>query len=185
MDEAQQKTLLTFARETIRAHLAGDESPPLPVVEIDAARFGGVFVTLRNRGVLRGCIGRFSSKSGLAETVREMAIAALDDPRFRDRPVTAAELPELTIEISVLSPMHRTSDPLSLELGVHGILVRRGYQSGCFLPQVATEQKWSKEQFLSHCCAGKAGLPPDAWKDPAAEVSLFSAEVFGETESGA
>ena len=184
MDEAQHKTLLTFARETIRAHLTEGKPPPLPEIEIEAARFGGAVVTLRNGRMLRGCIGRFSASASLAETVHEMAIAALDDPRFRDRPVTTAELPELTIEISVLSPMHRTSDPLSLELGVHGILIRKGYQSGCFLPQVATEQKWNKEQFLSHCCAGKAGLPADAWKDPTAEVSLFSAEVFGEDEPG-
>jgi len=182
MDEAQHKTLLTFARETIRARLTGGEPPPPPAVEIEAARFGGAFVTLHNGRMLRGCIGRFGASASLAETVREMALAALDDPRFRSHPVTAAELPELTIEISVLSPMRRTADPLSLELGVHGILIRKGDQSGCFLPQVATEQKWSKEQFLSHCCAGKAGLPPDAWKGPDAEVFLFSAEVFGEAE---
>jgi len=86
--------------------------------------------------------------------------------------------------ISVLSPMQRTKDPLSLELGVHGILIQRGGRSGCFLPQVAPEQQWTKEQFLSYCCSHKAGLSPDAWNDPATEVYLFSAEVFGEREHG-
>lgn len=183
MDKTQQTTLLQFARDTIHARLTGGDSSPQPEIEAVSAEFGGAFVTLRNHGALRGCIGRFSKGNDLVGTIRDMAIAALDDPRFRDRPVTADELPELTIEISVLSPMKRTADPLSLELGVHGIWIRSGYKSGCFLPQVATEQHWSKEQFLSYCCSGKAGLPPDAWKDPDTEIFLFSAEVFGETES--
>jgi len=182
MNTTQQKTLLKFAREIIHARLTGGESPPLPKIETESAECGGAFVTLRNQGTLRGCIGRFSSGSNLAGTIRDMAIAALDDPRFRDRPVTADELGDLMIEISVLSPMRRTADPLSLELGVHGIWIRSGFKSGCFLPQVATEQNWSKEQFLSYCCSGKAGLPADAWKDPDTEVFLFSAEVFSEVE---
>jgi uncharacterized protein len=79
----------------------------------------------------------------------------------------------------VLSPLERTTDPLSLRLGVDGIYIRRGYAAGCFLPQVATETGWTTEEFLSQCCSHKAGLPPDAWKDPKTEVYLFTAEVFG------
>ena len=180
MDETQRQTLLTLARETIRAHLTDQPPPALPEIESDPATFGGAFVTLKNAGRLRGCIGRFDPDTGLAETIQKMAVAALGDPRFHDLPVTAEELPRITIEISVLSPMKRTTDPLSLELGVHDIFIRRGSASGCFLPQVATEQRWTKEQFLSRCCSGKAGMKPDAWKDPDTEVHLFSAEVFGE-----
>ena len=120
----------------------------------------------------------------MLESVKEMAIAATQDFRFATNPVSKAELPSIDIEISVLSPLARTDDPLSLELGRHGIYIKNGYRAGCFLPQVATETGWSKQEFLSHCCGGKAGLPADAWKDPRTEVYLFTAEVFGERELG-
>ena len=90
------------------------------------------------------------------------------------------ELQDVNVEISVLSPLERTNDPLSIELGVHGIYIRSGFSSGCFLPQVATETGWSKEEFLSNCASHKAGLPPDAWRDPDTEVLTFTAEVFRE-----
>ena len=183
MDEAQRKDLLAFARAMIRARLTAGDAPPPPKLDAASSRCSGAFVTLHNRGRLRGCIGRFAGGVDLVETVRDMAIAAMGDPRFFHEPVTAAELPEIVIEISVLSPMERAKDPLSLEVGVHGLLIRHGGRSGCFLPQVATEQRWTKEQFLSYCCSHKAGLPADAWKDPEAEVFLFSAEVFGEKDS--
>jgi AmmeMemoRadiSam system protein A len=116
----------------------------------------------------------------LIELVVEMAEAsASKDPRFFDHPLSVRDLGNLEIEISVLSPLARTDDPLSLRLGVDGIYIKRGYAAGCFLPQVATETGWSKEEFLSFCCSHKAGLPPDAWKDPKTEVYLFTAEVFG------
>jgi AmmeMemoRadiSam system protein A len=114
------------------------------------------------------------------ELVVEMAKAsATSDPRFFADPVTADELEQLDVEISVLSPLKRTDEPLSLRLGVDGIYIKKGCVSGCFLPQVATETGWSKEEFLSYCCAHKAGLGADAWQDAATEVYLFSAEVFG------
>jgi uncharacterized protein (TIGR00296 family) len=93
--------------------------------------------------------------------------------------LTVDELNQLGIEISVLSPLERTDDPLSLRPGTDGIYIKKGFASGCFLPQVATEAGWSKEEFLSYCCAHKAGLSSDAWKDPDTEVYLFTAEVFG------
>jgi AmmeMemoRadiSam system protein A len=112
--------------------------------------------------------------------VVEMAQAsATGDPRFLDDPITPDELPNLDIEISVLSPLKKTTDPLSLRLGVDGIYIKRGLYSGCFLPQVAEETGWTKEEFLSYCCSHKAGLPADAWKDPKTDVFLFTAEVFG------
>lgn len=139
----------------------------------------GCFVTLKTRDRLRGCIGQFISDRPLIELVAEMAEASVaKDPRFIDHRITPGELDDLDIEISVLSPLKRTSDPLSLRLGVDGIYIKRGYASGCFLPQVATETGWDAEQFLSYCCSHKAGLPPEAWKDSRTEVYLFTAEVF-------
>ena len=112
--------------------------------------------------------------------VVEMAKAsATGDARFFDNQITPDDLPNLDIEISVLSPLKKTADPLSLRLGVDGIYIKKGHLSGCFLPQVAEETGWSKEEFLSYCCSHKAGLPEDAWRDPKTEVFLFSAEVFG------
>jgi uncharacterized protein (TIGR00296 family) len=105
--------------------------------------------------------------------------SATGDPRFFADPIAPDELNELDIEISVLSPLQRTDNPLGLRLGVDGIYIKRGRASGCFLPQVATETGWSKEEFLSYCCAHKAGIAPDAWRQPGTEVYLFSAEVFG------
>jgi AmmeMemoRadiSam system protein A len=116
----------------------------------------------------------------LIELVVEMAKAsATGDPRFFSDPIRPEELGQLDVEISVLSPLKRTDDPLSLRLGIDGIYIKLGSASGCFLPQVATETDWSKEEFLSYCCAHKAGLPADAWKDPNTEVYLFTADIFG------
>ncbi len=141
----------------------------------------GVFVTLRSGETLRGCIGRFDPSEPLRELIPEMAVsAATQDPRFAANRITSEELPGVTMEISVLSPLEKTDDPMSIELGVHGIYIRKGFQSGCFLPQVATETGWSKEEFLSNCASHKAGLSPDAWRDPETEVLIFTAEVFSE-----
>jgi AmmeMemoRadiSam system protein A len=180
MNDTQKQTLLKVARDTVEAGLTGGKvlKPTSDDSELNAAC--GCFVTLKNQGRLRGCIGQFTSEMPLIELVVEMAKAsATSDPRFFADRITADELPQLDIEISVLSPLQLTREPLSLRLGVDGIYIKRGIASGCFLPQVATETGWSKEEFLSSCCAHKAGLPPDAWKDPKTEVYLFTAEVFG------
>jgi AmmeMemoRadiSam system protein A len=140
---------------------------------------------LKARGNLRGCIGQFTSDRPLVELVVEMAEAsASKDPRFFGHPLTAKDLRDLDIEISVLSPLERTDNPLGLRLGVDGIYIKRGHASGCFLPQVATETGWTTEEFLSYCCSHKAGLAPDAWKDPKTEIYLFTAEVFGTSPEG-
>ena len=139
----------------------------------------GCFVTLKNRGELRGCIGQFVVDKPLIETVGQMAVsAATGDPRFLNNPITVDELDELDLEISVLSPLKKIDDPMSLRLGVDGIYIKKGFASGCFLPQVATETGWSEEEFLSYCCAHKAGLKPDAWKDDDTDVFLFTAEIL-------
>jgi len=180
MNEAQKKILLKTARDTVEAVI---KRQPTEKAESDDPELNapcGCFVTLKNHGRLRGCIGQFISESPLIELVVEMAKAsATSDPRFFADPITADELEQLDVEISVLSPLERTSDPLSLRLGVDGIYIKKGRASGCFLPQVATETGWSKEEFLSYCCAHKAGLAADAWKEPETEVYLFTADVFG------
>jgi AmmeMemoRadiSam system protein A len=180
MDEPQKQTLLTVARDTVEAVITGEQIPKPKADDPELNAHCGCFVTLKNKGRLRGCIGQFTSESPLIELVSEMAKAsATGDPRFFANPITPGELEELDIEISVLSPLQRTDDPLSLRLGVDGIYIKKGRTSGCFLPQVATETGWSKDEFLSYCCAHKAGLPADAWKEPQTEVYLFTAEAFG------
>ena len=185
LSDTERKTLLRVAREAASAAVG---HAPLPKVTVESEALEapcGTFVTLKNRGRLRGCIGCFAGRGPLVETVQQMAVAAAtQDPRFRDRPVTASELAELDVEISVLRPMEPVADPLKeIELGRHGIYVKGPTGGGCFLPQVATETGWSLEKFLSECCAGKAGLPPDAWQWPSVQVFRFEAEVFGERES--
>ncbi len=180
MNDTQKQRLLTVARDTVEAVINGEpaERPQSDDPELNATC--GCFVTLKNKGRLRGCIGQFTSENPLIELVGQMAKAsATGDPRFFADPISAGELKNLDIEISVLSPLQRTDDPLSLRLGVDGIYIKQGRASGCFLPQVATETGWTKEEFLSYCCSHKAGLAPDAWKDPETEVSLFTADVFG------
>ncbi len=180
MNDAQKQTLLKVARDTVEAVIKRQpaEKPQSNDPELNVPC--GCFVTLKNKGRLRGCIGQFTSESPLIELVAEMAKAsATGDPRFFADPITAGELDQLDVEISVLSPLERTDEPLSLRLGIDGIYIKNGRTSGCFLPQVATETGWSKEEFLSYCCAHKAGLAADAWRDPETEVNLFTADVFG------
>ena len=180
MNQKQKDALLNIVRGSVKAAVTGIafDEPASDDSELNA--HCGCFVTLKNHARLRGCIGQFTSESPLIELVADMAkSSATGDPRFVAEPITADELEKLDIEVSVLSPLKRTDDPLSLRLGVDGIYIKSGYTSGCFLPQVATETGWSKEKFLSYCCEHKAGLAPDAWKEEDTEVYLFDAEVFG------
>ena len=180
MNDSQKRTLLGVARNSVEAAINRGPIPEPTSDEPELNAHCGCFVTLKNHERLRGCIGQFISEMPLIELVAQMAKAsATGDPRFFADPITANELDQLDIEISVLSPLKRTDEPLSLRPGIDGIYIKRGGASGCFLPQVATETGWSKEEFLSYCCAHKAGLTPDAWKDSDTEVYLFTADVFG------
>ena len=135
----------------------------------------GAFVSLHKHGHLRGCIGHFGEDYPLHEIVAEMArAAAFEDPRFM--PVTRDELDDLDIEISVLTPMRRIQSLDEFELHRHGIYIKKGYRSGTFLPQVADEVNWTKEEFVGHCSQDKAGLGWDGWKD--AELYIYEAIVF-------
>jgi AmmeMemoRadiSam system protein A len=180
MNEIQKKTLLKAAKEAVESAVRRNSVPEPVTDDVELLGEQGCFVTLKTGEQLRGCIGQFTADRPLIEMVSQMAVSScLHDPRFVGSRITPQELTELEIEISVLSPMVRTDDPLSLHLGVDGIYITDGVRSGCFLPQVATETGWDAKQFLSYCCAHKAGLPADAWKGPDVEVYLFTAEVFG------
>ncbi len=136
----------------------------------------GVFVTLKRRGQLRGCIGCIKDIKPLYKLVGEMAAAAaFHDPRFN--PITEAELSDLEVEISVLTRMKRTKAVEEIEVGKHGILIEKGFHSGLLLPQVATEYGWDRKTFLERTCL-KSGLPKDAWKDQDTRIYSFSADVF-------
>ena len=179
MNAEQKKTLLRTAKEAVDAAI--NRCQPSQPCSDDAAlnEHCGCFVTLKNAGRLRGCIGQFTADQPLIQLVVRMAKASsTQDSRFFHDPIRPSELTQLNIEISVLSPLQRTDDPLSLRLGVDGVYIVRGSRSGCFLPQVAEETGWSKEEFLSYCCAHKAMLAADAWKDPATEVYFFTVEAF-------
>ena len=135
----------------------------------------GAFVSLHKQGRLRGCIGHFGEDVPLHEIVAEMArAAAFEDPRFM--PVTKDELDDIDIEISVLTPMRRIQSLDEFQLHKHGIYIEKGYRSGTFLPQVADEVNWTKEEFVGHCAQDKAGIGWDGWKD--AELYVYEAIVF-------
>ncbi|MCM8765432.1 MAG: AmmeMemoRadiSam system protein A [Candidatus Omnitrophica bacterium] len=176
----QKKKLLELARKTIAGYLKEGKIPSFETEEPELLQKRGVFVTLKKGGELRGCIGRISSEVPLYQTIQEMAIeASLNDPRFF--PLSFKELPEIEIEISVLSELKKIEDIKEIEVGKHGIIIRRGFNSGLLLPQVATEYHWDREEFLNHTCL-KAGLPLSAWKDKRTQIYIFSAEVFSEKE---
>jgi len=179
LSKEQRKRLLEIARNSIETYLTTNRK--LEVTEKDPVLLKemGAFVTLHQHGQLRGCIGNIIGKGPLYLTVRNMAIeSAVGDPRFS--PVELHELKDLEIEVSALSPVKKVDSADEIELGVHGVIVKKGFNSGVFLPQVATETGWSKEEFLSNLCAHKAGLAPGAWKDKSTEMYVFSAEVFSE-----
>lgn len=183
LPDTSRNTLLDIARKTVEAVVAGRPAPEFEVDDEALQGHQGAFVTLRTHGNLRGCIGCFVAQEPLWQVVRRMAVqSATEDPRFSANRLRPQDMADLEVEISVLSPLKRIKDAdTEFQLGKHGIYVRQGFRSGCFLPQVALETGWSKEEFLAHCCAGKAGLPPDAWKDPSTELYTFTAEILEET----
>jgi AmmeMemoRadiSam system protein B/AmmeMemoRadiSam system protein A len=177
LTRAEEQRLLRLARLTVEAWVTDrrklDEAPPPGPL----AAPGAAFVTLKQRGQLRGCIGHTEARLPLWQTVQEVArAAATEDPRFA--PVRPAELPTLAYEISVLTPLQPLPDPREVRVGTDGLLVTGGGRRGLLLPQVPTEQGWDREQFLAHTCR-KAGLPPDCWQGEAT-FQRFQALVFGE-----
>ncbi len=174
----ERKQLLELARKTIEAVSQGYPLPSVPDGEIFLEK-GGVFVTLKKNGDLRGCIGHFRGIGSIGETVIGMASsAAMNDPRFMA--VQPDEVGDLSISISLLSQMIETAAQ-DVEPGRHGVYIRSGRYSGTLLPQVASEEGWDRETLLSHTCM-KAGLHPDAWRTGNLEIFTYTAEVFGEEE---
>jgi len=181
---AERQALLALARCAIEAMLAGRPEPRIPSIRAAAWR-RGAFVSLHEHGEsgdLRGCIGHVSDDRPLGEVIRQVAVsAAQSDPRFP--PVTRDELPELRIEISVLSALGRVpASDLSrgaLVIGRDGVLVRSGRTQGVLLPQVAAEHGFGPEAFLDAVCR-KAGLAPGSWREPETQVFTFTADVFVE-----
>lgn len=176
-----KKRLLEIARSTIENHVTGKKIPAWRETSPGMNLKQGVFVTLRKQENLRGCIGLFSSSEPLYETVSKMSIeSATHDYRFH--PVEPAELKDISIEISVLSEPELIDDYKKIRLGIDGVIIRKGFSSGVFLPQVATETGWDLETFLGQLCFQKAGLPPDCFKDPTTQIYTFQADIFSESE---
>ncbi|MDP2959790.1 MAG: AmmeMemoRadiSam system protein A, partial [candidate division Zixibacteria bacterium] len=169
--------LLKIAKETIECKVRSVKRPEYNVTSQILKENRGAFVTIKKHGELRGCIGYIQAIKPLYQTVQEMAeAAALNDPRFT--PVTKEELKDLEIEISVLTPLKKITDVNLIQVGRDGILIRKGYNSGLLLPQVATENNWDRKTFLEQTCF-KAGIyDKDCWKDKDTEIYIFSAEVF-------
>ncbi|MGB9562004.1 MAG: AmmeMemoRadiSam system protein A, partial [bacterium] len=177
----QKKYLLQLARNTIEEYVRHKrrvevKPPDDPVLRAD----GAVFVTLHKKGALRGCIGQMIPQGPLYKSVIDMAISsATRDYRFS--PVKPEELDEIDIEISVLSPLKQIKNWKEIKLGEHGVYIRKGYNTGVFLPQVGRMPGFTLESFLEELCVQKAGLPPDCYKDPATEIYVFTVLEFDES----
>jgi len=179
LNKIEQAELLKVAQTTLEQYLVDQTTPTVGVQNPFLEKPLGAFVTLRKDEKLRGCIGRFEPNQPLWQIVQQMAIAAATEDR-RFSPVTATELPQIKIEISVLSPRRRIKSAAEIEIGKHGVYLQKGNRSGVFLPQVAAENNWDKEMLLKQLCISKAGLPPGCHTDPATELYTFTAQVFEE-----
>jgi AmmeMemoRadiSam system protein A len=172
----EKQTLLKIARSSIEDSCRHQPAKPVEVSENLKTPLGA-FVTLHKNGRLRGCIGHFGEDIPLYKTVSQMArSAAFEDPRFPA--VTSDEMKDIEIEVSVLTPLKRINDISEFKYGQQGIYMRKGYRSGTFLPQVAHEVNWTKEEFLGHCAQDKAGIGWYGWKD--AELYTYEAILFEE-----
>jgi AmmeMemoRadiSam system protein A len=178
LTQKERKELLKIARTTIVSYVSDGKVPPVETASKGLNGENGCFVTIKQQGRLRGCIGNFVSDKPLFKLVQEMAVsAATRDPRFY--PMKQHDLNDFDLEISVLSPLEQISSIGDIQVGKHGIYIVKNISRGVLLPQVATEYGWDRETFLKHTCI-KAGLPEDAWQKEC-DIYIFSALVFGET----
>ncbi len=190
LDEGRRAVAL--ARETLEAHVRGSPASEGPPDSGVLREKRGVFVTLSKElggaKALRGCIGYPEPIKELGQAIRDVTVYAAEDPRFPS-PVAADELRSIVVEVSVLTVPRDLSAPVRRDLpskirvGVDGLVISNRYASGLLLPQVATEQGWDRETFLSEACA-KAGLSMDAWLEEGTRVQVFQAEIFAETSPG-
>ena len=175
----EQQALLAIARQAIIHGVQTGQEYIEPREEKALNQRNGCFVTIKQNGELRGCIGNFQSELPLFKEVAQMAQAsATKDPRFY--PLKGDDLDNFALEISVLSPLQKVEDIEEIEVGKHGIYIEKSFYRGVLLPQVALEHNWDRLTFLQQTCL-KAGLPTEAWKAYDAEIYVFSAQVFGET----
>jgi AmmeMemoRadiSam system protein A len=178
LSAADQEVLFRVVRDSIQARLQGEKAVLPQSTSKVLAQPSGVFVTLHRGGRLRGCIGYLEAVKPMLEAVQDMAVAAaFNDPRFP--PLRPEEVADLDIEISLLSPMRQIKNIDEIQVGRDGIYLVRGPNRGLLLPQVATEYGWDRLTFLKQTCV-KAGLPPDAWEDPASRIFIFSANILHE-----
>jgi AmmeMemoRadiSam system protein A len=170
----EKKELLSLAKTAIAEYVTNGKVIEVNMKNPKLKTDGAVFVTIREKGALRGCIGHVQAVMPLYQSVVKNAIAASSsDPRFP--PVTKDELQDMEIEISLLSPIQSVKDVKNIEIGKHGLVIRKGSRSGLLLPQVPIEQGWDRQTFLRQICA-KAGLPEYAWKD--ADLYTFTADII-------
>jgi MEMO1 family protein len=181
LSSEDKTTLLKLARTTLDEYLQSRTRPPFTPTSVAMEQPRATFVTLRHKQThdLRGCRGEVFARYPLWESVQRVSLlSATDDPRFR--PMNHAELADMHIEISVLTPMRLAHSPEEVVVGQHGVMIRAGGRGGLFLPQVPEEQGWDRDEYLSTLCWMKAGLPADAWRKPGVQLYLFEAEIFEE-----
>ncbi|MEJ5265701.1 MAG: AmmeMemoRadiSam system protein A [Bacteroidales bacterium] len=180
LDDKDKQNLLNISRQTLELFVKKHSRYQVPpsLITPNLQQKAGAFVTLRKKDKLRGCIGTFQPQHPLYLTIRDLTISsAAYDHRFT--PVEEHELPDIEIEISILTPLQKIHNIEEIELGKDGILLKKGIFSGTFLPQVATQMQWTKEEFLGHCARDKAGIGWEGWKD--AEIYTFRTIVFDES----
>lgn len=184
LNKEEKKTLLVIARDSLEKYI--NEHDRLEDIETKyklsekLKEKAGVFVTLRIKDQLRGCIGSLVGTTALYKEVSDNAVnSAVNDPRFPA--VKSDELKKIDLEISVMTPLQKIDDYKKIRLGIDGVIIKMKSSQAVFLPQVATETGWNLDEFLSHLCQ-KAWLPADAYKSPAMEFFIFQAQVFGEEE---
>jgi AmmeMemoRadiSam system protein A len=177
LNENLRQKLLEIARQSIEGYLKLGRVPAFTVTEPELLEKRAAFVTLTKQGRLRGCIGYTDPTLPLQQTVASCAVgAAFSDPRFQS--LRKEELPQIRIEISILTPLRKIENISEIQVGRDGLFIRKGPCRGLLLPQVATEYGWDRDTFLGQTCC-KARLPVDAWKE-GAEIYTFSAEIFHE-----
>ncbi|HEY5672512.1 MAG TPA: AmmeMemoRadiSam system protein A [Malonomonas sp.] len=178
LSENETKILLSIARDSIVKLVLKQKYSPEPREEKALNERSGCFVTIKQAGELRGCIGSFQTERPLFREVAEMAAAsASKDPRFH--PMEKTELENFSLEISVLSPLHKIEDIEEIVVGRHGIYLEKNFSRGVLLPQVASEHNWDRTTFLQQTCL-KAGLPKNAWQADDTEIYIFSAQIIKE-----
>jgi AmmeMemoRadiSam system protein A len=182
--DEQRRRLLDVARAAIRATVFGRpvEPPADAGDDPELKQPAGCFVSLHEAGThrLRGCVGRLEAREPVLRAVHDAAVSVPGDPRFEHcDPIRPDELPRLEIELTILSPLRDVPHPLDFEPLAHGIYLTLGGHGGCFLPQVARDTGWDREQLLERLCTEKLGLPPHAWRHPSAKLQTFDAEIIG------